>query len=178
MNRAYDHRHYQCLMTIGIRIYLSQQFSLLIHEVTLVLTSRNKGHYHSTLSPVCLFSIISCWFYWFWNITGSVNYESFELWKISSGKNNLVLVFTDISYSKLTKSMWFCQSSSSSFITVIIFIEITTILTKKKYFDTGVDRPWRPIFCRWRESLSQDCLDRYHGMLGEGKIFISIINNQ
>ena len=96
MNRAYDHRHYHCLMTIGIRIYLSQQFSLLIHEVTLVLTSRNKGHYHSTLSPVCLFSIISCWFYWFWNITGSVNYESFELWKISSGKNNLVLVFTDI----------------------------------------------------------------------------------
>ena len=83
-----------------------------------------------------------------------------------------------ISYSKLTKSMWFCQSLSSSFITVIIFIEITTILTKKKYFDTGVDRPWRPIFCRWRESLSQDCLDRYHGMFGEGKIFISIINNQ
>ena len=147
MNRAYDHRHYQCLMTIGIRIYLSQQFSLLIHEVTLVLTSRNKGHYHSTLSPVCLFSIISCWFYWFWNITGSVNYESFELWKISSGKNNLVLVFTDISYSKLTKSMWFCQSSSSSFITVIIFIEITTILTKKEIF-------WH----RSRPSMASDTL--------------------
>ena len=70
------------MINIGIRIYLVILFINATRDVGLD-HPRSSGHYHSTLSPFCLFGLKKL--VYFFNITGAFHHESSQLWEVSAG---------------------------------------------------------------------------------------------